>query len=297
MSHRKYRKETNCLNCGSEVTSKFCPECGMANIETKENFFHLVGHFISDYLHFDSKFFRSLIYLFTRPGFLTRQYWDGKRLKYILPLRLFFFITIIFVLVSSAFYNKFGDEMKTRMVRTDSVFIKYDTSRLIGMHDTVTLYVPEAKDTLSVKEIKEAKVTEGRLIQKMRGGVDAFFIYLKYVMFFLLPVYALVFKLLYRRRNTFYVDHLVYVMHLQSFMFCALMILLFLPFVLPQSLDILQRIALFVLFVYIGLSLHYLYKQQWWKTLLKSFIATFLLLFITVVTMIVFAAADAVLFQ
>jgi hypothetical protein len=49
MSHKKYRKETNCLNCGAEVKGKFCSECGQENIETHEKFFHITGHFLSDY--------------------------------------------------------------------------------------------------------------------------------------------------------------------------------------------------------------------------------------------------------
>src|SRR5688500_13544904 len=112
MSHKTYRQQTNCLNCGAEVVGRFCHHCGQENIETRENFFYLVGHFISDYLHFDSKFFRSLVPLFVKPGFLTKEYWEGRRMKYIPPLRLFFFVTIIFMVFTSYFYNRYGDRMK-----------------------------------------------------------------------------------------------------------------------------------------------------------------------------------------
>src|SRR5436190_13319548 len=117
MSHKKYRSETTCLNCGTEVSKKFCPECGQENLETRENFFHLVGHFVSDYFHFDSKFFRSLAPLFAKPGFLTKEYWQGRRVHYIHPLRLFFFVTIIFMISTTVFYKQFGAEMKSRMTR------------------------------------------------------------------------------------------------------------------------------------------------------------------------------------
>src|SRR5688500_15873267 len=105
MSHKKYRAETNCLNCGAEILGKFCHRCGQENIDTHQNFFHLTWHFISDYLHFDSKFFRSVVPLFTRPGFLTKEYWEGRRVPYILPLRLFFFVTIIFMISTGYFYK------------------------------------------------------------------------------------------------------------------------------------------------------------------------------------------------
>src|ERR1700741_894608 len=119
MSHKNYRKETNCLNCGAVVERRFCPECGQENLEIRENFFHIAFHTIGDFFHFDSKFFRSLIPLFTKPGFLTRQYWEGKRTSYIHPLRLFFFITIVMVIIANAYYHKYEKQIKEeKIVRT-----------------------------------------------------------------------------------------------------------------------------------------------------------------------------------
>jgi hypothetical protein len=297
MSHRKYRAETNCLNCGSEVLGKFCQNCGQENIETRENFFHVFGHFISDYLHFDSKFFRSLIPLFTKPGYLTKQYWEGKRVRYIHPLRLFFFITIIFMISTSYFYNRFGDEMKRSIIHGDTVLAKLDTAYLLTLPDSEKIARPGMRDTMTVAELRESIITETRQINKMHSGVDKIFKNLKYVTFLLLPVYALIFKLLFIRRKSFYVDHLVYVMHLQTFVYFFFGILLLLPFVIPISLELLRQIALFVIFVYIGLSLHRLYKQKWWKTILKSFLATAMLFFITVLTIILTAVVDAIFIQ
>ncbi len=70
-----------------------------------------------------------------------------------------------------------------------------------------------------MEQLQKRSIEEARkeTIAKLGGGVDHFIHDLKYVSFFLLPVYALIFKLLYLRRKSFYVDHLVYTMHLQSF--------------------------------------------------------------------------------
>jgi len=285
MSHKKYRAESDCLNCGAEVIDKFCHRCGQENVDTRENFFHLVGHFISDYLHFDSKFFRSLIPLFSKPGFLTRQYWEGKRVRYIHPLRLFFFVTIIFMISTSYFYHRFGDQLKRAMVHSDNLGGKYDSA-----------YIANATDSAKV-EIKRQMETENRQVTKLHAGVDLVFTNLKYVTFFLLPVYAFVFKMLYLRRRKFYVDHLVYAMHLQTFVYCLFGLLLVLPFIFSIPLDLIRRIALVAIFIYIGFSLHYLYKQTWWKTLLKSIIATFSLFFLTMVVIVTIAAIDAIFIQ
>jgi hypothetical protein len=94
------RKEKNCLNCGTEVTDRFCAHCGQENLETKESFGQLVGHFFADITHYDSKFFTTIKDLLFKPGFLTRQYFVGRRTKYLNPLRMYFFISFIFFLVS-----------------------------------------------------------------------------------------------------------------------------------------------------------------------------------------------------
>jgi hypothetical protein len=297
MSHKKYRQDTNCLNCGSEVSGKFCQNCGQENIEIRENFFHIVGHFVSDYFHFDSKFFRSLVPLFTKPGFLTRQYLEGKRVRYIHPLRLFFFVTIIFMISTSYFYNRFGDAMKNSMVHGEKGLADIDTAYLSTLHDSVRIKIPGRKDSLTVAEVRVTKATAQRQIGKLRSGMDLVFRNLKYVTFLLLPVYALIFHLLFIRRKSFYVDHVVYTMHVQTFVYFFFGVLLWLPFIVPIGLDLLRQIAFFVIFLYIALSLHRLYQQKWWKTIIKSFFATALLFFVTVLAIVVIALVDAIFVQ
>lgn len=297
MSHKKYRTETNCLNCGAEVLGKFCPECGQENIETRENFFHMMGHFLADYFHFDSKFFRSLIPLFIRPGFLTKEYWEGRRSHYIHPLRIFFFITILFMISTSFFYKKFGNEFKSKIMTPDSTLIALDTTYLNSLSDTAKLYIPSHHDSLTVKEIKEEKVRDVRQMSKINKGIDNVFVNLKYVTFFLLPVYALFFKILYRRRRPFYVDHLIYAMHLLTFAYCLFSVTLLLPWIFPMGIETMRQISVGIILIYIGFSLHYLYHQPWWKTLLKTLIAGFLLVFTTMFVIMGVAVADAIFVQ
>ncbi|MEY2793689.1 MAG: hypothetical protein RJA76_1681, partial [Bacteroidota bacterium] len=41
MFNGKKRIETDCLNCGAEVTGNYCAICGQANVETDMHFFSL----------------------------------------------------------------------------------------------------------------------------------------------------------------------------------------------------------------------------------------------------------------
>ncbi len=101
MAHKHYRKENDCLNCGAEVEDKFCTVCGQENLELKEPFWHFIGHSISHYFHFDSKFFNTLIPLLTKPGQVTLDYIAGRRARYLHPVSMYIFVSIVYFLVIS----------------------------------------------------------------------------------------------------------------------------------------------------------------------------------------------------
>lgn len=95
----KYRLEKNCLNCGHEVESHYCSACGQPNLELKEPFWGFIGHSIGHYFHFDSKFFQTLVPLMTKPGQVTLDYLAGKRARYIHPVSLYIFVSIVYFLI------------------------------------------------------------------------------------------------------------------------------------------------------------------------------------------------------
>lgn len=82
---------------------------------THQKFWSLAQHFIYDILHFDGKFFHTVLYLFTRPGFVARQYAEGKRMRYLDPIRMYLFTSAFFFLIFFSFSNfKIGKENASR---------------------------------------------------------------------------------------------------------------------------------------------------------------------------------------
>ncbi|MBN3583686.1 DUF3667 domain-containing protein [Algoriphagus aestuarii] len=92
------RKLNHCLNCGNELGQEvnFCPTCGQENKDEKVSIFRFVEDFISNYLNFETVFFQTLPAFFIHPGKLTNTFNEGKRKKYIHPIRLY--------LITSLFY-------------------------------------------------------------------------------------------------------------------------------------------------------------------------------------------------
>jgi hypothetical protein len=99
VSHQPERKEKDCLNCGATVTGRYCQHCGQENIETKQNFWSLSKHFIYDVFHFDGKFFDTVRYLLYRPGFVPKEYVEGRRMSYLDPIRMYLFTSALFFLI------------------------------------------------------------------------------------------------------------------------------------------------------------------------------------------------------
>lgn len=99
MAHSALRSDKTCLNCGFHVEDRYCSHCGQENTVPAETLGHLIGHFLSDITHYDSKFLTSLRDLLFKPGFLTLEYLNGRRNSYLNPIRMYIFISAIFFII------------------------------------------------------------------------------------------------------------------------------------------------------------------------------------------------------
>ncbi len=88
-----------CKNCGQQFQGNYCNYCGEkvyhAHDKKFSHFAEEIFHFIT---HFDNKFFRSFWLMFTNPGFLAREFSEGKRKYYFSPVSLFMIGVVIYLL-------------------------------------------------------------------------------------------------------------------------------------------------------------------------------------------------------
>jgi hypothetical protein len=99
---------THCLNCGAAVHASFCQFCGQGtavHVPSAREFLHeFVGHYVA----LESTLWRTLALLLFKPGRLTRDYIEGKRVRYVLPLRVYLTMSLIFFAVFK--YQGHGNE-------------------------------------------------------------------------------------------------------------------------------------------------------------------------------------------
>lgn len=86
---------TACGNCGSLLKGPWCHRCGQEAHDPMQRFRGALRDLFEHVLHFDGRLGRTLLPLYFRPGFLTRDYLAGRRVRYVAPLRLMFFLAVI----------------------------------------------------------------------------------------------------------------------------------------------------------------------------------------------------------
>jgi len=250
---KKYRKEKECLNCGTNVEDKFCPHCGQENIETKEPFFGFLIHGIAHYFHFDSKLQKSIVPLITKPGKLTNEYIAGKRASYIQPVNMYLFISLVFFLLFSIDSSSIKKETAPNGQSSTEKIVKDQKNNLlssskktdvqIGLNDgffdnadsgknTVDMdmktYVqkqhelsPDKRDSWLVqyftkKAIQLREKYGDELQEKILETVQH---QLPKMMFILMPLFALILSISFYRSRLYFIEHLIYTLHVHSFLF------------------------------------------------------------------------------
>jgi uncharacterized protein DUF3667 len=255
-----------CPNCGRSFAGEYCPSCGQEAEDPKRPIGALLRGLAADVLGVDSRMWRTLGALVRKPGFLTREYFAGRRARYMLPLRLY-------VLAAIAFFGVMA------VTGGGPLRVRVETS---SDRTTLTFGQGEGQSggRLDLPPPGSANEETGRFsrwlserVARVRERPDDFnaavFATLSNVHFLLLPIFALLLKLFWRR--PYYVEHLVFAVHAQAFL--LLIGSVFVVVAVGGGTLVPDRVASsaawLVLTVYLYLAARRAYGGRWWTTLLK----------------------------
>ncbi|MDX5447342.1 MAG: DUF3667 domain-containing protein [Bacteroidota bacterium] len=291
----KIEKGTVCPNCKTRLQGEnFCPECGQLNNRHKPGFGELIRDLFSTTFGFDSKFWRSLRVLFTSPGKIALDFIDGKRARYMPPVRMF----ILFLILSLVF-NQLIDVKERGLVDMNAhdspeglIQIQTDSSQAptlsFGKHysekkvhnaidvfnmalENPTYSYQEVSDSLNIQTGFWTELAFHRAKRFEESGMQGLFEYLYsklvWIMIFFLPLLAFLLKIHYPfKRDRIFVDHLVFATYMQTAFIGFLLVNQLLHLLFAWRI---QGILILGFAVYLYFSLLRFYKQGKGITLLK----------------------------
>ncbi|WP_108470579.1 DUF3667 domain-containing protein [Rhodanobacter thiooxydans] len=121
----------HCANCGAAMQGEFCHECGQSIHSVLKPMHHMVEETVETVLHIDSRIVHTLPPLLLKPGFLTLEYFAGRRVRYIAPFRLMFVLCLLSFFVFHLAIDQFADKLPANghpLVSVDSSAIEAATS-------------------------------------------------------------------------------------------------------------------------------------------------------------------------
>ena len=145
-----------------------------------------------------------------------------------------------------------------------------------------------------------AKEKMGEKGTKMGLFISTLFSNLPYMMLCCIPLFAFVLKVLYIRRRIFYIDHLIYALHIHTFFYAGVMLIVLatigLTRLAPGAIAGWLIALLWIAFVtQIFLSIRFVYHQGWFFSIFKFFFGGFLYLMVLLAALAITFFATLVL--
>jgi hypothetical protein len=255
-----------CPSCNAEMLDVYCYHCGEKRIEPND---YLLSKFIkqsiSFFAHYDSKLFKTTQLLVAHPGFLTKEYFVGRRIPYVKPLQMFFLLNIVFLFLSSAFdWPVFTTPLQ---IHLSSSFYKVIANMMVN------------------NRIHELGISYDEYQSHFNHSVAMF---TKTLIFIMIPFIALALQGLYWRSRRFYVEHLVFTIHFFAFtilnLICVEAIGRTMLFALEKfvhdysyaGLEFYASILIgFATFVYLFFAMKTVYRQSLFLTAVKAVAITY----------------------
>lgn len=248
------RMPERCLNCGTVVEQEYCPACGQHRGDYRRSLWRLLGDVIGETLELDGRLWQTLRAML-RPGRLTREFNEGRRRRYMSPVRLYLFISLVMFASMSIGFRVFTT-LEPIDTETEVVALPVESE--------LAKWTPRNPFE---KALKDRMVELGRMpgdqaaLEIVKGAIEQS----PLVMFCLLPIYALLLKIVFVGTRWLYVDHLVFALHVHSVWFLCVLVAMVLP-------DVMASMMLVLVLVYTTIALQHAYRAGWGPTLARAFV-------------------------
>jgi hypothetical protein len=290
----------------------YCGHCGQKMKSVVRHFGLLLSEFFTDVLNLDAKLLRTIKPLLFRPGFLSREYFQGRRMHYVSPLKLYFFLSIVtFFLIQHSLNATVLEEAiqtdssptdpKSEAARNEERLQDFKLDNFNGKQwnaksNPVAIdWLPEAANELineKFSRIEQVAKSDNWREQTVRAALAAS----PQALLIILPFFALLLKFFYFFQRRLFMEHMIVALHNHSFLLLVIaMVAVFgamenwlaLPVILQTLSAELAGLILFWVPIYYLLSLKRVYQQSWKMTIFKFFAIGFAYLFLIVLGFVI----------
>lgn len=94
-------KGLECLNCTQPLmgNENYCSYCGQKNTTKQLSFGVFLNNLFSGLFSYDSRFWRTFIPLLLKPGKVSKEYIEGRRVRFVNPFQMYLNVSIVFFLL------------------------------------------------------------------------------------------------------------------------------------------------------------------------------------------------------
>jgi Protein of unknown function (DUF3667) len=265
-----------CPNCGKLIEDLYCTHCGEKILTEKDRALGvLLSEATENLFNFDSKLFRTLGYLIIKPGFLTLEYWKGRRIRYLKPFQLLILLNLFYFFSAYTAHN-----------------LNFNFSVMVPSLEEIThnrIFSTLAFNIVENK-VNSSQINFDDYNNKFNSHLEDT---AKSLVILLVPIVALFFWLIHIRQHFLY--HIIAASHLVSFYIflasCYLLIGSIINFyITPVSVKVITYLPISLLLIYLFISLKTVYERS------IIFTAVYALLFVFVGIAAITNLYDMILF-
>lgn len=349
--------ERRCQNCAEILLGEHCYACGQPTKGLVRHFTSIVGDFMDSVFELDSRILRTIGPLLYKPGYLSEEYFAGRRVRYVSPVRLFVFMSLLAFFAAQLSFDIDVDEpgaVEIDTEQSDSVRLGQATTvaEVERIRDEAVASLKKAKEESAdvpgvgigldvaekgviaeaerrILEIQESERTgkplkvdqgeDGKIsfngtpwdpesnpvqigwlpkgvnekindrIGRAEGNIeriqkdpnllkDAFLSTVPTTLFVMLPLFAMLLKIVYLFKRRLYMEHLIVALHSHSFLCASLLLVVLLdtfatwtsglPW-LSRPLGWLEVALIVWMPAYLLLMQKRVYRQGWIMTVIK----------------------------
>ena len=252
-----------CPNCGEEEVGKYCPRCGQSNKDFNKPLKQIVGDLL-DSINLDIRLLNTIVPFFSKPGFLAQEYFKGRRKRYVPPMRMYMFFSLVFFFLVAYIGKediKKADSVqdnvtKEQLATTEKAITSADSVIFLSLTQNEVSDSVENNKVFTLKDFtKENKefIKQEIMADSMPDGmnkifdgafnaserkelfIDKFYNYVSYALFLLMPLFAFILALILWKSRLLYVNHLIFSINFHSFIFGLASVGIILYKILPES--------------------------------------------------------------